>query len=265
MNNWEIFESNCTQYLNQNYGNERIRFIQLGKSDSTTADISVEIDGIQIFLIEVKMPKAQSGQFVVLFDENKFIFSPRNKTKEDDYTMFIINHINENINEYNNVGTTSLKINISSSYFSDWIKKYYQSKNVKYIITKHLNDFIIFPLEKYDYYFNVNGNIRLKSSGSNNLPNSYIEDMKKYLEKSIGDDFEIKKEGKKTILETPIDFPDSKIDISDITVYIKKVSDYHIINKLGKTKNPTIVFSIQLTKTQTIDDLNDFEASLLLK
>ncbi|MGL5983416.1 MAG: hypothetical protein ACRCZR_08815 [Cetobacterium sp.] len=259
MSNWKYFENNCVNYLNTNYGNERIKFIEMGKSNSTTSDILVQIDGISKFLIEAKMSQAQSGQFVVLIDNDKFIFSSKNKTSEDDYSKFIVNYLNQYFSKYKDVGTTALKIDIPMSYFSNWIKSYYKSKNVKYVITEYMNNFIILPIEKYDLYFNISSNLRRKTSGSNDLPNCYIDTFKDHLKNKIGVPFEIIKNGKKQFLETTACLDRYKVNLSGVDIYITKDNEDLIIKKLGKTKNPTIIFSITSTIEQIPEDLIEFK------
>lgn len=262
MSDWKSFENNCVKYLNLNYGNERIKFIEMGKSNSTNSDISVEIDGVPKFLIEAKMPQAQSGQFVVLIDKDKFIFSPKNKTSEDDYSKSIIDYLNQNISIYRDVDTAGLKIDIPISYFSNWIKSYYKSKNVKYVITKFMNNFIILPIEKYDLYFNISSNLRRKTSGSSDLPNCYINIFKKHLENNFEAPFEIIKNGKKFFLKTSVCLDKYKVNLSGIDIYIGKDNENLIIKKLGKTKNPTIIFSVESIAGQTEEDLIEFKKDL---
>ncbi|MGL5962863.1 MAG: hypothetical protein ACRCZ2_00455 [Fusobacteriaceae bacterium] len=262
MSNWKSFEKNCVKYLNMNYGNEKIKFIEMGKSNSTTSDISVEIDGVSKFLIEAKMSQAQSGQFVVLIDEDKFTFSPKNKTNEDDYSKSIVNYLNQYFPTYKDVGTAGLKIDISMSYFSNWIKKYYKSKNVKYIITEYMNNFIILPIEKYDLYFNITSNLRRKTSGSSDLPNCYIDTFKEHLENNFDAPFQIIKNGKKQLLETTACLDKYKVNLSGIDIYIGKDNENLIIKKLGKTKNPTIIFSIVSIAEQMQEDLIEFKKNL---
>lgn len=94
MDDWKIFELECVDYLNKQYGGG---FKHLGYSDSTVSDIEYK-SGLNSFYIEVKMPVAQSGQFVLLVDQEnrEFVFSSRNKTKRDESVDFIIEHMNEN-------------------------------------------------------------------------------------------------------------------------------------------------------------------------
>ena len=71
MDAWKSFEKECCDYLNRAYGNERVQFVWDGGSDSTSPDIMVFINGRNAFNIEVKSPQAQSGQFVVLNENDE--------------------------------------------------------------------------------------------------------------------------------------------------------------------------------------------------
>ena len=71
---WELFEINCTDYLNKNCGYQNIHFIRDGASDSNNSDISVYHDNKKIFDIECKLSPAQSSQFLVLIDSQKSKF-----------------------------------------------------------------------------------------------------------------------------------------------------------------------------------------------
>lgn len=263
MSKWMKFENNCVNYLNKNYGNENIKFILKGKSDSTTSDIVVQIKGEEKFLIEIKMSKAQSGQFTVMIENNKFILSPNCKTPEDEYSKTIISYLNENFNEYKDVNTKGLKIDISSDYFSSWIVNYYKSKGVHYVMSEYNEEFIIFPIDKYSSYFEVYSNIRRKKSGSNNLPNMYINDVINHIKQKFNEEITIKSIGKKKILEIK-NFPaEYKTQVSNINIYIKKIDQNYIITKLSNTDTPTVIFSIESKLPQLQVDLDKFKDELI--
>lgn len=265
MSNWENFEEICCLYLNEHYGNDHIKFIYKGKSDSTKPDIEVFIDNQYRFSIEVKMPKAQSGQFVVLLEKDKFIFSPKNKTSENNVTTIILNNLNYNFDNYKNVKSKALKININQNYFSDWIKNYYKTKKVKYVISKYKNKFIIFPLEKYDFYFKINGNIRRKKSGSRNLPDKNISQVEEFLKKILKINLTIEKKDKKKILtltKYTEKIEDKEFELQDFKIYITKTDYNYVIKKLSETNNPTVIFSVTSIKSQDKKDLEIFKESL---
>ena len=79
----EEFERSCFDYLEKYYKTENTDFYHEGGMDSTKSDIAVIKHGKIGFYIEAKDSSAQSGQFVLLPNEDTetFIFSPRNKSK----------------------------------------------------------------------------------------------------------------------------------------------------------------------------------------
>ena len=76
MKSWELFEINCTNYLNENFNYPNVSFIRGGGNDSNSTDISVYHESKKIIGIECKLSlsKAQSSQFVVKVDKQKHNF-----------------------------------------------------------------------------------------------------------------------------------------------------------------------------------------------
>lgn len=259
MENWEIFENDCVDFLNNTYGSDDVKFVGKGKSNSTISDIEVIINKKSTFFIETKMPKAQSGQFVLLIEGNKFIYSPRNKEVENDYTNFIKDYINANFNFYENVNTSALAINLPDSYFAKWIKGHYINKGVKYVITSYKKKFIIFPINKYDDYFNVTANFRRKSSGSQPWPKKYFNNTEEYFKKDLSNEVCLTQKNNKTFLESSNDLNKHQYSISDINCQLSlKAENMYEIRKLGKTKNPNVIFSVNCIKSQDRSDLDCF-------
>ena len=102
MEKWEEFEIECCNYLNEKYGGGCYKFVRIGASDSTASDIAFYKFDHHMFNIEVKMPQAQSGQFVVLDNNGTFVFSCLNKSNENDAKIFI-DHMNANYELFKNV------------------------------------------------------------------------------------------------------------------------------------------------------------------
>lgn len=256
MDNWKIFELDCTYYLIKEYGEN---FTHLGFSDSTVSDIKYE-NNSKLFYIEAKMPSAQSGQFVLLPDyENKeFTFSTRNKTKQNENTDFIIQYMNKNFERYANAGTTGEDIEIDQTIFNSWIVNTYKEKMVKFFITKG-DDYIIFPIEKYGEYFSITAKYRIKKSGSSKVPKSCQENvLKKIKSMSINfkilDDFEI---------ESSQDLNKMKFKVLDSDyMFSHKKDNIYRIRKLSNTRNANVIFSIQLLKEQDSADLKNFISNL---
>lgn len=265
MEKWKKFELECTEYLNKKYGN---KFIHQGFSNSTVSDIKYE-NNSKTFYIEAKMPSAQSGQFVLLPDyENKeFIFSPRNKTEQDENTDFIIQYMNNDFEKFSKIGTSGEDIDIDQSIFKDWIINTYRQKKVKFIITKG-SDYIILPLEKYGNYFSISAKYRIKRSGSNPLPKYLRNDICKQLNQ-----LDIKYttvDNSKEGLETKKFYINSKTNVDRFIFPFENNNfmlsfdkdDIYEVRKLGKTQNPNVIFSIYLLKEQDPADLKNFISNL---
>ncbi|MDO5018756.1 MAG: hypothetical protein Q4E02_05590 [Lagierella massiliensis] len=252
MEDWKKFELDCTEYLNKTYGNN---FSHLGFSDSTVSDIKF-YDGKKSFYLEAKMPSAQSGQFVLLpnYKERKFEFSSKNKSKVDESVTFIIHHMNKNFESYANAGTKGLDINLSQDLFSSWITNSYKKNGVKFFITKGTG-FIIFPVEKFQDYFNISCTYRVKKSGSSNVPKKLQEEVLKIIRKqdpncTANDSFEIK---------SSKNLDKYSFSIGDTNFLVKeKSANLYRVRRLSNTKNANVIFSISLVQEQNECDLKTF-------
>ena len=163
----EAFEIKCCEHLKKFYKNKNVEFYHEGGMDSTKSDIAVVKDGHIDFYIEAKDSLAQSGQFVLIPNEDKgvFEFSPKNHSEPNEMTDIIIDYMNQSFQKFNNAGTAGEALNIDTSVFSQWIIEHYKEKNVKYVIS-YGRDFVIFPIEKYSDYFDISATYRIKKSGS---------------------------------------------------------------------------------------------------
>lgn len=260
MKDWQLFENECILFLNKEFGTDSIKFISIGNHDSTTSDIQVVKNNNSLFLIESKMSKAQSGQFVLLIENNQFIYSSENKTFENDYTQLIADYINKNFDQYKDVGTKALEIQLPKSHFEHWIINHYSSKGVKFVITSLNNMFVILPIEKYGDYFNVTANFRRKKSGSSELPQKYFEPVEQHFKTSSSKPVSFNKKGKKTYLNSEEYFDKLKFSISDINCQLsfKEDQGMYEIRKLGSTNNPNVIFSVECIKEQDKSDLELF-------
>ncbi|NLL06939.1 MAG: hypothetical protein GX270_14410 [Clostridiaceae bacterium] len=102
MENWQLFEQECCDYLNSHLKDYPFSFKCSGGSDSTSSDIEVMRNDTSVFSIEAKLSPSQSGQFVVLDNNNEFSYSPRNKFSSNIYSRKIVSYLNKNINLYTN-------------------------------------------------------------------------------------------------------------------------------------------------------------------
>lgn len=253
MKNWEKFEIDATDYLNKTFS-EYASFIHNGKSNSKVSDIKVITKAENIFYIEVKKAKSQSGQFVLKINKNtkKFLYSDKNNNPVNSYATEIINFMNENFDNFDNVSTKGKDIFMTNKQeiFSNWIIEMYKSKSVTHIITEN---FVIIPLNSFGDYFTVTGKYRIKKSGSSSPAKSKIVELKNYLKnkyqiKSFGDDISklIFSTDNEKIKNTKFYLNETEymISVVDDTNEIKKYE----IRKLSKTFNANVIFSIELNK-----------------
>lgn len=239
---WENFESECLKFLKKEYPN--YTFSRSGGADSTIPDIYVENDGTPYY-IEVKMPNAQSGQFVVIYDEESgtFKFSDKNKTQENPYTDEIIRYMNIEFEKFRNAGTKGEEILIDTKIFIDWIIDNYKEKDVRYFITKKDDNFILIPIDDFGKYFNVKAVYRVKKSGSSSVPISKFPIVQKYLTNmKIENKIKNNKLFVNNYHNTPFYFNIENNDyyIPDNTENCKEV------RKLSHTNNANVIFEISL-------------------
>lgn len=263
MKNWQIFELECFNYLNKNFSNNYIEFEYLGSSDSTVSDISVIKNNHKVFTIEVKMPKSQSGQFVLSpnFKTNTFIYSKKNKTKINRYSNNIIKYMNKNFSFYSDTKRNSKKINLDSNLFANWIISYYKTKSVKYIITQnHNGSFIILPLSKISDYFDISAVYRIKKSGSANPSRANLQEIKELLKINNIDINKLEFNNKKLYLYTNSEVHNHSKFSSDKYDYLFNKISRNIFNvrRLSRTYNSNVIFSLELIKEQDENDFNNF-------
>lgn len=262
MVNWMDFEDECLDYLQYKYGS-KCEFTAMGNADSTNPDIFVTTCRSQ-FYIEVKKANAQSGQFVLFpdYSKNEFIFSPRNKTEENEFTKMITDYMNDYFTYFNAAGTAGKGLNIDKNIFYNWIVDYYSSKGVKYFMTKG-DSYIILPVSNFKNHFSVSAKYRVKRSGSSHPSVKYQRDVISMLENRYNiSNHSI--EGKKLFV-----FGDGSVDrirfiMGDYEYYLaeKEIGKYEV-RQLSNTYNMNVIFSISLKAKQDREDLNTFENELV--
>lgn len=261
MEAWQQFEDNCFNFLKKSYGS-KCNLESLGKSDSTQPDIKIETPKSS-FYAEVKKPNAQSGQFVLLPDEDeqKFIFSPRNKTAPNDFTDIITDYMNNDFNRFNSAGTAGQSLDIDINIFSQWIVNYYQSKGVKYFITKGSN-YIIFPISEFDKYFDITAKYRIKRSGSSEPSIKYRLDVVNILKSKYGV-LDTSVNGKKLYATGANSLSKVRFIMGDYEYYLApKDGGLYEVRQLSNTYNMNVIFSIALKKGQDPSDLAVFESEM---
>lgn len=251
MSNWERFEIECTNYLNYNFS-RYATFTHKGGSDSQESDIMVETKNGKIFYIDVKYLPAQCGQFVLLpnFELKKFEYSSKNATKINIYSEKIIEHLNNNFDEFSVAGTTGKDIIMSNEkdIFSNWIIKNYQEKNVQFFIT---NDFKIFDIKNIKDDFLINGKYRTKKSGSSSVGKKQIKIVLEYIKfKYMIHNFNIDEDKLFIISSEELDKIKFFIDNAEYMFSLRSINKFEI-RKLSKTHNSNVIFSIKQKTDKT--------------
>ncbi len=259
----EKFEIECYEYLKKNHQTEKVTFVREGGMDATKSDIRVLKGGKEAFYMEAKDEAAHSGQFVVLADAvNKtFRFSPRNKSKSNEITDLIIQHMNRDFPGLSKAGTAGKALDIDKKLFLDWIVEHYKQKNVKYVISK-ADRFVIFPLNKFGQYFDVSANYRIKKSGSREPAKKEIEAVQQVIKNQCSATV-FRQVGKKLIAELTAPVARDRFVLGNHTFYLAhRDANAYEVRKLSNTRNMNVLFQIRLIKTQAAEDLAAFQASL---
>lgn len=259
----EKFETECYEHLKKYYKTPNTDFKHEGGMDSTKSDIAVIKNGKVDFYIEVKDSSAQSGQFVLLPDEDtqKFIFSRRNKSEPNEITDIIIEYMNNDFHRFNNAGTAGQSLNIKSTIFSDWIIEHYKEKNVKYLISYN-KGFVIFPINKFGKYFDITANYRIKKSGSGNPSQKDFNSIKLWINNYYGSVNFIQKD-KKLYVKITEPLTQDKFLLGQHTYFLSRQdTNLYEIRKLSNTYNMNVIFSVKLIKAQEPEDLDEFKSQL---
>ena len=259
----EQFELRCYEYLKKFYKTKETDFYHEGGMDSTKSDIAVMKNGKIDFYIEAKDALAQSGQFVLLPDEkeNVFVFSPRNHSEPNKMTDIIIDYMNHDFRRFNNAGTAGQSLDIDTGVFADWIIEHYKDKNVKYVIS-YDSDYVIFPIRKFEQYFNIMATYRIKKSGSSEPAKRDIPAVKQML-KEYYTTAKFSQKEKKLFVDISEKVHKYRFILEDYTYYlsVQNSGDYEV-RRLSNTYNMNVIFSIELIKAQDESDLEEFESDL---
>lgn len=258
MNNWEKFEKECTQYLNNIFGSYAF-FHHIGGTDSTKPDIEVKTKLGKIFYIEIKHCPAQSGQFVLLPDNsaNKFIYSSLNANPINIYTNKIIDFMNNNFEKFKLAGTKGENINIikGSQIFASWIIKIYKEKNIRFFIT---NDFKIIDIDNFMDYFNVSAKYRIKRSGSSSVGKNNMSKIIKYIKENYQDISYLEEKENKLFISSKKNLNGNRFLYEGNEYMISARNTIYEVRKLSKTYNANVIFSIDVKNNKPGMSNNEF-------
>lgn len=248
MHNWENFEIACVNYLRENFG-DVAEFEECGGSDSTTPDILVKCAKGPRFYIEVKKSPAQSGQFVLLPNNERKVFeySTQNNSKVNTFSQLTISHMNNDFDAYREAGTKGKAIPITAGddVFSKWIKEYYGNKGVKFFIT---NNFNIIPIGNIERYFDIKATYRVKKSGSSAVGERNIIEIISFI-KSNYSNVRISRDRGKIFATMSADLHNAKFILCGKEYMFSKRGEEYEIRKLSNTRNANVIFSIDYNNT----------------
>ena len=247
---WQDFESNCTDFLNDTFG-EYASFIQEGGSDSTIPDIKV-ITRRGVFYIDVKHCPAQCGQFVLLpnIAAGRFEYSPLNVNRINNSARRIMEYMNEAFDEFREAGTAGKDIDMinGSEIFANWIIQTYKNKGAEFFIT---NNYKIVRVDDFSECFNVSAKYRIKRSGSSSVGKSRIAAISRYLKDEFDSITSINTQGDKLFVEAACNLHGTRFIYGDYEYMISQRDDVYEIRKLSNTYNANVIFSIQLKNNYT--------------
>lgn len=255
MNRWEKFENECFENIKKNLNdyNINIDIIQNGGSNSNFGDIDLYKNNNLITNIECKLSPSQSGQFVIVEKENKYILSSRNKfnNKFSEKILSVINE--EKIIPKNQKG---IEITLPNSILKEWITEHYSNKNSKFIMTsQNLNSYkAIIPFKDIEKHFNMTAILRRKKSGSHNIPKKHKESTKKIVENFIIKNnlklinFKEEKDKLYVVIDSE-NMIEEKYYLNDNTLFLRRIKEEnenkYIIKQLSQTNNLTVIFQLE--------------------
>lgn len=260
---WEDFEINSVNYLNKNSG-KFAKFMLQGGSDSTIPDIKVVTKSGITFFIEAKHSPAQCGQFVLLpnITTGEFIYSPQNANPINKHAAAIKNYMDAHFDYFKEAGTAGKDIIMhgSSEVFSNWIIETYKNKGVKYFIS---NNFILFHIDEFKYYFDVTAKYRVKRSGSSNVGKSNIPYVIKHIESKNYNINIVEEKGSKLFIESNLSLHNQRFILNGYEYMFSSRGSQYEIRKLSNTFNANVIFSIDLKTSRRGLSLDEFNKELI--
>lgn len=245
MANWEEFEKQCEDYLNDKFGHYADFTLQ-GGADSTVPDILVTTQSGKSFYIEVKHSPAQCGQFVLFPDlqTRTFEYSEQNVNKINCYAELIMDYMNQDFDAFRDAGTAGKDIDMSngSNVFANWVIQAYHDKGADFFVT---NNFTLLPIDRFSNYFDVAAKYRIKRSGSGNVGRSRFNSVLNYI---TSNGYTIKKHrivGDKLFISSPVNLHNQRFIINGTEYMFSLREDEYELRKLSNTYNANVIFSIK--------------------
>ncbi|MBO5869085.1 MAG: hypothetical protein J6Q54_09265 [Oscillospiraceae bacterium] len=262
MEHWLTFEEECTNYLNQKFG-EQAKFCHLGGGDANTSDICVTTNTGRKFYIEVKLTPAHCGQFVLLPNvaDGRFVFSEGNKTGVTAQVQRIIDHMNADFEAYKEAGTKgrTIDLNDDGKTFYEWIISMYRHKGTEFFIT---NDYTILQINDFAKHFDVTATYRVKRSGSSNVGKRKIPAVTQEIKDRgyLVDRFETK--GGKLFVYASDNIHNVRFVFEGFEYMFSLRSNKYEVRRLSNTFNANVIFAIV---KKDCEGLTDTEFRTVLK
>ncbi len=269
MENWELFEIECLDFLKSTYFDLPYYFIRKGGSDSTKSDIEIynKQNNKKLLSVEAKLSPSQCGQFVVHYFDNKFILSEKGKYINE-FTESIIKHINEK--EISNFDSGLVKLDVGTDLIIDWVKSHYKSKDCQFFITSNKlgGDLVCIPLNYLQDYFSFSCVMRRKKSGTSDVPLKELQSsiqivndsLKTYGYNIIGNSYENKK------LNITVDkkIQSKNHQYSNKNHFLSETDSENVyrVKKRSKTNNINIIFSIIYNNNKRVSGLDELISTL---
>ncbi len=244
--NWKNFEKNAMEYLKKEIVLSGVSFVSLGGSNSTESDIGVKYRDKNLFLIEAKLSPSQSGQIVVLLENDNYVYSKKSKEPENDFVKKIIAYLNSNISLYRDCGTKGIKINIDNEVMAGWITEHYKIKGVKFIIVSNSpSDFDrtfikVLPLSELGKNFEISLVLRRKRSGTRDMSKKFYLEVSELLKVKVGKNFKLKEDGNLRYYGGKI----TNSYLGDKFYIAHDKGEIYQVKKRAITNNPQAVFSL---------------------
>lgn len=260
---WKINEIKCCEYLNKVFATDLIHFDHRGGSDSRVPDIAVLKKDQIAGYIEVKMDKAQCGQFVAIpiKEQRIFEYSEGNRSSEpSNESRALIELMEKDFDRYCRPSSAAIRLEMDKTLFYNWIVEYYKLKHVEYFITSCGSRFIVFPIRNFDKYFDVVGEYRKKRSGSNNPALRDYDKIKSFFQGDCSAGVQFKVVNKKFFVRFDGGINKAIVSIAQKRYQLAKQDDgFFRVTHLSNTNRPNVIFEIHLKKRfQEQSDLDDF-------
>ena len=237
-----------------------------GQHNPNIPDIKVLKKNVFEFFIDVKMEDAQTSQFVVNIKHNRFEYSSLNKKENNCFKLKIVEHLNKNFDKYKSVKSKGIRINCDEDTGFGHIISDLRSKGIRYIITRKKNsDFKIICIDKLKSFFQIQGYLRRKKSGTTSVSEKDLHQVEKFLINKF-DAFDICfTDTKKFLFKSKhSSLLGHYLDINEDRYFVakNKIDGYFRLNKTSKTNNPNVIFALNLVNITNNDDRDSFLSDL---